>query len=133
MNQKAMCEWVVYGNSGMSSLTMWGVLMGVITEEPPMKHPASLPSDTADFRRCYQMVEHGEVTSSELQRIKEVIPWYSPLIDRWEDLCALHELGNGIHRVCVVIEKDKAEYSKALFAMLQKIESEARKIVEGSR
>lgn len=87
-------EWILKGETGISSKTMWAAINGVAT--PEQKNGKRLgdydvPYDPADFRRCYKYVNQTGLTKEELQKVKEVFPWYAPFIDNWDELVSLFE------------------------------------------
>lgn len=51
----------------------------------------NIPRDNSDFRRCYDMVEYGQVTLDELQIVKNQYPWFAPFVDNWKELSLLFE------------------------------------------
>lgn len=86
MNKGKMIDWIGRGKVGVSSLTMWCVLMGCHEIRD-----ADKPYDIVDFDYCYNMVKFGEVSEKELEKVSERFPWYSPYIKNWKALCFLFE------------------------------------------
>ena len=86
MNRQRMIEWIAICDTGISSETMWSALMDV-----KRKANLNIPRDNNDFRRCYDMVEYGQVTLNELQVVKKQYPWFSPIVDNWKELSLLYE------------------------------------------
>lgn len=86
MNKQKMIEWIATCDTGISSKTMWSALMGV-----RRKVDLNIPGDNSDFRRCYDMVEYGQVTLDELQIVKNQYPWFAPFVDNWKELSLLFE------------------------------------------
>lgn len=86
MNRQRMIEWIAIYDTGISSETMWSALM-----EVKRKANLNIPRDNSDFRRCYDMVEYGQVTLDELQVVKKQYPWFSPIVDNWKELSLLFE------------------------------------------
>jgi hypothetical protein len=77
--------WITNGDTGTSSETIWGVMMG-----RPVRRE-DIPYDPADFGRCYRLLK---VMPSWRARLSEVADKYSqwkPLIDAWDELTALYE------------------------------------------
>ena len=111
MNKQRMIKWVATCDTGISSMTMWSVLMGV-----KRKKDLNIPKDNSDFRRCYDMVEYGHVTLEELQAVKEQYPWFAPVVDNWKELSLLFEeeldkrLYMRIRQLCE--ESDAIRYEK---------------------
>ena len=90
-------EWIISGETGISSKTMWSAINGVTTKEQNhrkgLKH--DVPYDPADFRRCYLYVNQTNVTKEQLQKVKEVFKWYAPFIDNWDELVSIYESEKG--------------------------------------
>lgn len=80
-----MIEWIGSHNVGRSSKTMWCSLMGVKCNRD------DVPYDTDDFSRCHDLYKFAELTQEDLQKIADTYPYWQPVIDRWNDLCAYYE------------------------------------------
>lgn len=48
-----------------------------------------VPHDPDDFRRCLSFVNYCGITPDDLQRVKEMFPWWGPQIDNWPRLVEL--------------------------------------------
>lgn len=88
MNKKKMIEWIGLGVMGISSRTMWCVLMGV-----SVVGYVDCPCDVADFDYCVWMVRNGKVTRDDLQKVKERYDWFAPFVDNWDELVSLYDKG----------------------------------------
>ena len=86
MNKTKMLEWIGTRHVGVSSRTMWCALMGVARDGDSCYAGFDVPYDSDDFSRCYDLVNYGEVTKEELQKVVEAFPFYKPIIDRWDEL-----------------------------------------------
>jgi hypothetical protein len=94
MKKLSLNEWIIYGEMGSSSKTMWGVLTGAIKPGNRLGRNAEIPYDPDDFSRCYKLVTLCQVTKDQLQQIKTVLPFYAPFIDNWDKLCLMYETRN---------------------------------------
>ncbi len=77
--------WLTNGDTGMSSMTIWSVMMGRKSNDP------SVPWDPSDFGRCYRLLR---VMPSWRQRLPEVAakhPAWTGLVKAWDELTALYE------------------------------------------
>ena len=83
-----LTEWIINGEVGVSSKTMWAAITGAVTGGDK-GGDYDVPRDDNDFRRCYEFVEACEIVSEELDRVKRVFPWYAPFIDAWDELVAM--------------------------------------------
>ena len=87
MNAKKATEWIINGNVGISSKTMWAALMGV------EYYRADFPHDAADFSRCHTFAEIAELTPEDFETICKVYPWWRIIYEIWPDMAkALEEL-----------------------------------------
>ena len=80
---------------------MWVALMGVARDGDSCYAGFDVPYDWDDFSRCYDLVQYGEVTKEELQKVVEAFPYYKPIIDRWDDLVEayLSPGGKGVYQI----------------------------------
>ena len=85
MNKAKMIEWIASHNVCISSKTMWCSLMGVKCNRD------DVPYDADDFSRCHDLYKFAELTQEDLQKIADTYPYWQPVIDRWNDLCAYYE------------------------------------------
>lgn len=101
MNKTKMLEWIGTRRVGVSSRTMWCALMGVARDGDGCHDVFDVPYDCDDFSRCYALVQYGEVTKEELQKVVEAFPFYKPIIDRWDALVEayLSPGGKGVYEI----------------------------------
>lgn len=88
--QKATVEgdahaWLNSGDTGISSETIWRVLMG----ETPQR--ASIPWDPDDFGRCYRLLKVMPAWRARLGEVAAQYPAWAPLVDAWDELTAMFE------------------------------------------
>lgn len=85
---KTQNEWIINGETGISSKTMWAAINGVTLKgvEYPKNINFDVPYDPSDFNRCLKYVEDTGITKEQLQTVKEVFPWWAPFIDNWEKI-----------------------------------------------
>ena len=87
---KTQNEWIINGETGISSRTMWSAINGVALKGSFYKKGGlgkyDVPHDPSDFNRCLKYVHDTGVTKEQLQIVKEVFPWWSPFIDNWEKI-----------------------------------------------
>jgi hypothetical protein len=83
--------WLANGSVGLSSRTLYGVFTG------DMPHELTVPLDPDDFSRCKRLFDLIPEWRADLAKVKQVLPWYGPLIDQWtvlESLFATEESNN---------------------------------------
>lgn len=85
MNVQKALQWIVSGDTGISSKTMWAAIMGVVPYDP------DVPYDGGDFGRCYRMCKACEATENDLKVVAVKFPYWKPIIDNWDKLCRLYE------------------------------------------
>lgn len=78
-------EWILNGDLGISSKTIWGALMGVKVIENDK------PYDPDDFSRCWKLVKRCNVPLSNLKKVVEAYPYWKPYIDNWDKLTEMYE------------------------------------------
>lgn len=82
-------EWIVRGEVGISSKTIWAALTGAV--KGGIKGlDFDVPKDPDDFRRCRKLVQQCQLSTTDLQQVKVVFPWYAPFIDNWDKLNELY-------------------------------------------
>lgn len=108
MNKTKMLEWIGTRHVGVSSRAMWVALMGVARGVCGFHGDFDTPHDCDDFSRCYDLVEYGEVTKDELQKVVEVFPFYKPIIERWDELVEAY-LSPGSKGVFQILESTRDE------------------------
>lgn len=113
MNKTKMLEWIGTRHVGISSRTMWCALMGVARDGDSCHGGFDAPHDCDDFSRCYDLVNYGEVTKEELQKVVEAFPFYKPIIDRWDALVEAY-LSPGSKGVFQILESTRDEVMKLM-------------------
>ena len=83
-------EWIIFGETGISSKTMWAAIMGVGSDKY-LRGKFDVPHDKADFGRCYKLVKYCNLNKSDLEKVKTAFPWFAPFIDYWDTLVDLYE------------------------------------------
>lgn len=109
-------EWIVNGEVGISSKTMWAAINGAIHEKPHMGFKLDVPHDPDDFRRCKLFVDECAIAKVDFLVIKTVVPWFAPFIDNWDRLVELYneELGSGKAPKLYKFIQDLEEQSRIL-------------------
>ena len=83
---KSAQKWLLKGDRGISSETIFGVITGLKIEES--QYP---PSDTSDFYRCYKLIKAVPEWKSELHKVAELSQTWKNVIDNWDKLSELLE------------------------------------------
>jgi hypothetical protein len=80
--------WASSGDTGISSMTIWSVMMG---RKPEDKWGGNYPHDPDDFGRCYRLLKVMPSWRSRLREVSVRFPAWNGLIDSWDELTALYE------------------------------------------
>lgn len=77
-------QWIVGRDTGISSRTIWAVMMGVTPERP------WVPCDPSDFGRCFRMLSVIPGWRERLPEVAAQYPRWAPLVERWRELEELY-------------------------------------------
>jgi len=89
--KNAAFDWIVGSDTGVSSKTIWGVMMGAEVYSP------SIPWDTDDFGRCYRLLQMIPEWRHRLTDVSEKYPEWKPLVDNWDELTRIFEAAKYEH------------------------------------
>ena len=90
MDSKKILEWIATHPVGISSRTMWtGVMEAGSSEKRNFQF--DLPYDPDDFARCADLYEFAELNEEDFAKIKKHFPFYTPLLDKWDELYGLYK------------------------------------------
>jgi hypothetical protein len=85
-------DWIAYGDVGVSSRTIWAVMVGVIQKGPiPCGSAYDVPHDPDDFRRCYNLLKLFPSWRQRLSRVSAIFPAWTPFVSSWDKIEALFE------------------------------------------
>lgn len=82
---KAM-TWIVGPDTGISSKTIWAVMMGVVAQTGDY----CIPYDPSDFGRCHRLLQIMPEWRSRLNEVASMFPEWTPLVKNWGELEALY-------------------------------------------
>jgi len=94
-------EWIGCSDTGLSSKTIWGVMMGASDWVSP-----SLPYDAGDFGRCYRLIERFPEWRTRLHEVKDKYPEWTYIVDNWDHLCSLYANGDRV-TVCALLRRHR--------------------------
>lgn len=83
-------QWIVGDDTGVSSKTIWAVMMGAVSGQEPW-YAFDVPHDPDDFGRCYRLLKAIPEWRPRLHEVAERFPKWAPLIAAWDELTALYE------------------------------------------
>lgn len=79
-------EWACGDDSGISSKTMLGAIIGVHIERYP-----GVPRDPSDFGRCYRMLQLFPELRPRIDEVPARLPSWSRFVERWPELERMYE------------------------------------------
>lgn len=94
MSEKHAITWITSDDTGVSSRTIWGVMMGAM---PSM---IDVPHDPSDFGRCHRLLTLMPEWKARLGEVADALPAWGPLVKAWDELETLYceECGTGFCR-----------------------------------
>lgn len=87
--EKRAINWIVGDDTGISSKTMWAVLMGADLNTQD-RFRFSPPHDPSDFRRCHLLLVAVPEWLERLSEVAAAFPIWGPLVRDWDKLTALY-------------------------------------------
>lgn len=86
-------EWIIKGELGTSSKTIWAVMTG-IEKKPDTRCDFNydIPHDHDDFSRCYKLLNIFPEWKNRMSEVAIVFPKWKPLIQNWQYITELYEL-----------------------------------------
>jgi hypothetical protein len=77
-------RWIVSGDTGVSSKTIWSVMNNVAPDH------ADVPHDPSDFGRCFRLLLLVPEWRKRLYQVAFFYPGWAPLVREWDALSALY-------------------------------------------
>lgn len=90
-------EWIINEDVGVSSRTIWCVLMGLFykkivgAEKRVCEGRFDVPHDPSDFGRCSRMFEHLPQWKGRLSEVSAVFPKWEPFVREWDKMEGLYQ------------------------------------------
>lgn len=81
------CRWIVSGDTGTSSRTIWGVMMNGGHDDD------SVPYDSSDFGRCFRLLERIPEWRPRLLEVAKEHPRWRRLVAAWPQMEDLYRDG----------------------------------------
>jgi len=82
-------EWIVGDDTGISSKTIWAVMMNSVPENPN-PYRFDVPKDPSDFGRCYRLLIWFPEWRERLGEVAEKFPAWGPLVRKWDRMTELY-------------------------------------------
>jgi hypothetical protein len=94
LNRERYVAWLIDGEVGVSSATIWEVMTGRAANY----HTPGIPADDSDFGRCYELLERFPEWKPRLYEVGEHYPEWKPILAIWDRLTRLHVGARGGRR-----------------------------------
>ena len=79
-------QWIIEGEVGTSSRTIWAVMMGIVTEPQQCDWNYDTPSDPDDMSRCVKLIILFPEWRPRLNEVAQIFPKWTPYIREWNKL-----------------------------------------------
>jgi hypothetical protein len=83
-------HWISSNDTGVSSKTIWAVMMNCVNTEDAGAFDYDIPHDPEDFGRCYRLLEAVPEWKPRLFEVARAFPKWGPLVREWNHLSALY-------------------------------------------
>ena len=106
-------QWIIEGEVGVSSRTIWAVMMGIVTEPRQCDgQHYDIPHDPDDFSRCFKLLVEFPEWEKRLNEVSELFPKWKPFVREWVKLKEMY------YQWCIDIEnyhKEKIMHPRKKF------------------
>ena len=82
MTDKRALQWISGHDVGVSSKTIWSVIMDTVPENPHVFY-YGVPHDADDFGRCYRLLELIPEWRNNLHLVAAKFPLWGPIVSAW--------------------------------------------------
>jgi hypothetical protein len=83
-SQRAIGNWLIGGDTGISSETMAAIALGATKGN-------DAPYDPSDFGRCYRLVKKVPEIREHFPRIAKKVKVFAGILREWDDLVRIYE------------------------------------------
>lgn len=115
MDKRAL-SWIVGDDTGISSRTIWSVMMGV--EYNGISGPRP-PADPSDFGRCYRLLKLIPEWRGRLREVAERYPIWGPMVEAWDELERMYE-------AALATGKNVSDESRRMYERMKQLEDAGR-------
>jgi len=105
-------KWVVSEDTGISSRTIWAVMMNAVVGDTDYNFRYGTPRDPDDFGRCYRLLERFPEWKTRLGEVANIFPRWTGLVREWDTLTKLYE-------------ESGHNYSDKLYNLMQQLNDES--------
>lgn len=108
--------WIVNGEVGTSSKTIWAVMMGAVLSNPKNSHNYGVPHDPDDFSRCWKLLVLFPEWRARLHKVANQFPAWVGFVREWDKLTEMYE---------ALLDNDK-NFSREMYDFMRTLEDEGR-------
>ncbi len=83
-------QWILSNDTGISSKTIWAVMMDVNISDIRQTCSFDIPHDPSDFGRCFRLLELFPEWRTRLPEVAEQFPKWKPMVEHWPEMEALY-------------------------------------------
>jgi hypothetical protein len=87
MEMMTPIEWLLSGDTGISSKTILSVMTG---SKMSGRYGPGVPLDSSDFGRCYRLLKIFPKWAERLNEVSERYPVWGPMIEAWGELTDIY-------------------------------------------
>ncbi len=122
-------EWIIYGEVGTSSKTIWSVMTGIV--ENKMRCDGmhfDTPKDPDDFSRCFKLLTLFPVWRSKLFMVADRFPKWIPFVREWDNLEKMYykwQVNIEKYFSLPIKERKKFKFDDGMYNFMQKLDDEA--------
>lgn len=118
-------QWITEGETGVSSKTIWAVMMGVVTEKTQCddRH-YDTPHDPDDFKRCHKLIVLVPGWRERLSEVAAIFPKWTPFIREWaklETMLSAWEINVDKYRDMPAKERKRFHFSDGMYEFMQEL------------
>ena len=122
-------QWIIEGDVGVSSKTIWAVMMGVaIKQRQCDEHDYDTPHDPDDFKRCHKLIVLIPDWRERLNEVANIFPKWKPFIREWiklETMLSAWELNIERYWDLPSKERKRFKFSDGMCEFMQELVREA--------
>lgn len=98
MKRDNLLKWIIGGDTGISSITMWTAIMDIDISDIVPSHRFDIPYDSGDFSRCLNLYNKCQLTQDDLAKVSAMFPEWKGIIGNWQTLTDMYNRNDsGFH------------------------------------
>lgn len=125
-------QWIIEGDTGTSSKTIWAVMMGVVVEKRECDgRDYDTPHDPDDFKRCHKLIVLIPEWRKRLSEVANIFPKWMPFIREWAKLEAMlsaWEANIGKYWDLPAKERKQFKFSDGMYEFMQELGRESMRL-----